>query len=583
MRTVLGIIAIVAVVVWAPSLGASSAVAADTGWSIDRFDARIEIQRDGRLLVTEAIDVDFGSLERHGIFRDIPVEYDWPEGRRTMRVYELDVLSVKTAAGASIPFSATRRGADVQIRIGDAGRTVSGRQTYRLAYLVAGVLNAFPSHDELYWNVTGDQWPVPIGAASATVVAPSAPTGTACFVGVSGSNTPCTQSPLAQGRLFRAPDALAPGEQLTVVVAIPKGVVPEPRPILRDRPRAVWEFFDLTPLTLGGAVAVALAGLWLVFRRWWTSGRDDPERLTIVPEYEPPERLRPAELGVLVDESADTRDVTATIVDLAVRGYLTIREVPKEGVFGKKDWLLTRKGGDAGALREFERTILGGLFADRDSVKLSELKRHFYTTLAKAQRELYRETVDRRWFPADPSRVRGTYAAVGVFFVVVAGILTWLLGYAAGAGIVGVAAALPAIVLIGVSAVMPAKTRAGAELLRRTLGFKRYMEVAETDRQRFAEKEQIFAEYLPYAIVFGCVDRWARAFAGIDMQAATAGWYVGSSLPTSFSAADLSSQLSSFSSEVSTAIASTPGSSGGSGFSGGGAGGGGGGGGGGSW
>ena len=582
MRRALRLIAAAALVVASVALGGGAASADDTGWTIDSFNARIEIQRDGRILVTEAIDVDFDSLERHGIFRDIPVEYDWPDRARTVRVYELQVVTVRDDRGNAIPYSTSRDGADVQIRIGDADRTVTGKQHYRLTYLVGGTLNAFPDHDELYWNATGDQWPVPILASSATVVGPVAPTAYECFYGFSGSQAGCAQTPTDRGRVFRAPRALAPGEQLTFVVSLPKGAVPDPQPILHDRPRDVEEFFDLTPLTLGLGVVVMLVGLWLVLWRWLSAGRDQRERETIVPEYEPPESLRPAELGVLVDEHADTKDVTATIVDLAVRGYLTITEQPKEGIFGSKDWTLTKKGGDPAALREYERTIYDGLFEDRDEVKLSALKKHFYTTLAKAQRELYRETVDRKWFPADPSRVRATYAVLGVAFVVGAGVLTWLLGYLAGAGVVGLAGIVPALALIVASPVMPSKTRVGAELLRRTLGFRQYMEVAEKDRQAFAEKEHIFAQYLPYAIVFGCVERWARAFEGIDMKAATAGWYYGSSLPTTFSAADLSSQLSSFSNQVSTAIASTPGSSGGSGF-GGGAGGGGGGGGGGSW
>ena len=124
----------------------------------------------------------------------------------------------------------------------------------------------------------------------------------------------------------------------------------------------------------------------------------------------------------------------------------------------------------------------------------------------------------------------------------------------------------------------------GAELLRRTLGFRQYMEVAEKERQRFAERENIFSEYLPYAIVFGCVDKWARAFKDIDVEAQTASWYSGTG---AFNAGALSSSLQGFSSNLGSAIAATPGSKGGSGFSGGGggggSGGGGGGGGGGSW
>ena len=57
-------------------------------------------------------------------------------------------------------------------------------------------------------------------------------------------------------------------------------------------------------------------------------------------------------MGLLVDERADTLDVTATIIDLAVRGYLSIEEVPKTGWFGRRDWRLTRlKSPDAQAPR----------------------------------------------------------------------------------------------------------------------------------------------------------------------------------------------------------------------------------------
>ena len=116
---------------------------------------------------------------------------------------------------------------------------------------------------------------------------------------------------------------------------------------------------------------------------------------------------------------------------------------------------------------------------------------------------------------------------------------------------------------------MPSRTAHGRELLLRILGFRRYMETAETERQRFAERENIFAEYLPYAIVFGSVSKWARAFEGIDAQRATQGWYTGSGVS---SIGALSSDLSSMSSAVSSAISTTPSSSGSSGFSGGGGG-----------
>lgn len=559
---------------------AVGARAADTGWTITSFDARIDVQSDGRVLVNETIDVDFDGLAKHGIFRDIPVRYEWPQDARKVRMYEIQVLSVADAQGRSWRYETSSNGVNLEIKIGDPDRTVTGRQSYRIAYVVRGALNGFSDHDELFWNVTGGDWPVPIQRASALVRAPSPLTQSECFAGPLGATAGCTPSASAQGTTFSSAGALAPGDQLTIVAGLRKGVVPDPRPILQDRPRQFAQYFELTPLWLALAAFVAVAGVALVAWRWYSVGRDDPERVTVVPEYEPPEKMRPAQVGVLVDERADTLDVTASIVDLAVRGYLTITEIPKQGLFGSRDWLLTRKKDDDDALLPYERTILDGLFDTGGEVRLSALKRHFYTTLARAERELYDDAVQRGWFPADPARVRMTYAVLGVAAIVAALALAYGLGAFAGGGLVGVAAVAPAVALIAVSPVMPRKTKTGAELARRSNGFRRYMEVAETDRQRFAEKEHIFADYLPYAIVFRCVDQWAKAFAGLDMKEATSGWYAGNL--NTFTASTLSSDLSSFSSQVSTAIASTPGGSGSSGF-GGGAGGGGGGGGGGSW
>ena len=600
--------------------------AADDGWVIDRFAADIEVQRDGSLLISEAIDVDFQLLQdRHGIIRTIPVRYEWEPDPRMLRIYEIDVRAVRDASGRSLRYEVSENGARFGIRIGDADRTVSGKQAYRITYAVRGALNAFADHDELFWNVNGGEWDVPMRVVTATVrTAFDAFTSVTCYEGPRGSTQTCRSSFSPERAEFAATTAMRTGEQLTIVTALRKGAVTAPVPMLLRRERTIDEFFEATPLTVGGALLALIGGLGLVGWRWWSAGRDEREHETIVAEYEPPDKLRPAQAGLLLDEQADTKDVTATIVDLAVRGYLTITELPPSGLLGlgKKDWSLTRVDGKAHpeALQPYERTIFDGLFgrgamdvtqqavvaliqrfSDRagaaeatratfessptDEVKLSALKQHFYTTLAKAQRELYADSVARHWFAADPQRVRQIYAALGVGAVVVAAFLVIWLGSSLGAGLVGLGAIVPAVALLGVASRMPRKTRTGAELLRRTLGFRHYMEIAEKERQRFAERENIFSEYLPYAIVFGCVEKWARAFKDIDATAATRGWYTGSSLGV-FSANDLSSNLSSFSSQVSSTIAATPGGSGGSGFSGGGgggSGGGGGGGGGGSW
>jgi uncharacterized membrane protein YgcG len=189
--------------------------------------------------------------------------------------------------------------------------------------------------------------------------------------------------------------------------------------------------------------------------------------------------------------------------------------------------------------------------------------------------------MSRGWFVHDPRWARMGWIAAGVLLALAGFGATVLLGSTAGLGLPGVAVTLTGIALAALYRQMPQRTGAGHDVFRHVLGYRMYMNTAERYMQQFAEKEKIFTAGLPYAIVFGCVDRWAHAFQGIDLAAATAGWYAGGAYlnPLAFS-----SGLQGFSNTVGSSIAYVPASSGSSGFGGGGFSGGGmGGGGGGSW
>jgi uncharacterized membrane protein YgcG len=588
------------VAVLATGLAALPRSALADDWAISSFDSRISVQADGSMTVTEDIEVNFVT-SHHGIFRDIPVVYDYNQTNN--RVLRLEVRSITDASDRPWQYTTSRNGANEEIKIGDPNQTLTGRQSYRLTYNVRGAFNGFADHDELYWNVTGNQWAVPIAAATATVsTPPSSLQRQTCYQGPNGSTDPCTAAVAADTATFAATRPLNPGEGLTVVVALNKGAIPNPVPILERKPRTLAEYFEINPVTVLGSLLLLGIGLGLVGWYWWLHGRDReyttayytqhdlnaPDELTplfqhrpVVVEFEPPDKLRPGQLGLILDESADTKDVTATIIDLAARGYLTITEVPGSGIFARGNYQLKKvANGDATKLLQYERTIYNGLFQKGDDLFLSTIRGTFKPTLDQAEGQLYTDAIARKWFTHHPQWTRIAWIVAGIVTIVVGGVLTFLLGALLGAGVIGVAIMIVGILVTVSYRSMPQKTAAGHDVLMRTLGFRMYMTTAEKYQQQFAEREKIFTAYLPYAIVFGCVDRWAHAFQDIDVAAATSGWYVGAA---GFNAIAFSNNLQTFNSTVASSISYTPAASGRSGFGGGGGGGGMGGGGGGSW
>ena len=584
-------------------VGLSAAGQSDEGWVITSFHSDIAIAADSTLTVTEDIRVDFGSQQKHGIFRTIPLRYRFNDTQD--RYYLLEVRSV-TDGTNPLPYDDSVDSDNEVIKIGDPNRLVSGAQRYVITYTVAGAMNFFSQHDELFWNVDGALWPVPKTEVSATVHIPSGSLEkSSCYMGPVGSTETCTTTNGADHVDFASTRQLGSGEEMSLALAINPEGVSVPPPLLEPRQRQFpQDAFDLTPLTVTFFVVLTLLGLGLVAWNWWVHGRDrayltqhylagtapaaagpssEPERIrplfahdTVVVEFGPPQNMRPAELGLILDESADTKDVTATIVDLAVRGYLTIAEGT-----AKSDWTLTTKNGPTATLLPYERTLLSGLFAGRDTVKLSDLKGTFAPTLRMAEGQIYADSLLRRLFTSSPTQARAAWGCLGFALVLVGFAVTVALGLAFGWGLVGFAIVITGIALAATFPFMPQRTAAGRDLLQHTLGFRLYMTTAEKYRQQFAEKAQIFTQLLPYAIVFGCVNQWAKAFEGIDTAAANSGWYVAN---TPFQAALLATNLESMNANISSAITYVPPSSGSSsGFSGGFSGGGGGGGGGGSW
>ena len=571
---------------------------------IRAYDVEIDVLPSGRIHVVETIDYSFGTLRRHGILRHIPVRFHY-DGTYD-RVYPLKNVRVTGSPGTPVQTEVKGEGDSKVIRIGDPDREINGDHRYVIAYDVDGSVNRFESHDELFWNAVGHEWPLFVGRSTVTVRS-AVPVGeVACFAGADGARARCDTA-RAQGTTATfAHGKLSPFEGLSVVVGLPAGHVAEPGPVLDERWSAD-KAFSRGRRQVALAVLTLCAGLGGVAALVGRGGRDrqfaglipglDPVvgetaeeepvpfvgRGEVSVDFEPGDDMRPALMGVLIDERADPLDVTATIVDLAVRRYLTIEELPRKGLFRKRDWKLTYLGGPAEGLAPWESRLVGALFPSGDVTMASQLKNRFFSHLREIQSDLYDDVVARGWFRRRPDAVRSWWSSAGTVAALAGAGVTYLLARYTTLGLTGIALVLAGLALRAAGPRMPYRTARGTAALDRARAFRRYLVTAEANQLRFEEKEGLFARYLPYAVVFGETERWANAFKDLGARAEQElYWYSG---PSGWSAVDFGDSISSFSTHTAGTIASTPSSaSGGSGFSGGGSsGGGGGGGGGGSW
>jgi hypothetical protein len=597
------LLACVAVVV---TLG--SAAFAQGSERMTSFDINVTVNDDGSADFVEHIVWDFGATEHHGIDRVLVTQQHLDDDKEHDRKYPLHVLDV-TSPDAPAQFKVTDQGAGRErIRIGDPNRTITGTHEYTIRYRLDGVVNAQPSDDELYWNVTGNEWNAPIERTTVTVHSANGVTRVTCFAGFTSSSDPCTSSELgADGRTATfAQGPLSPGEQLTIVAGLKdvNGDAVEPQPFLVDRPKpfSFSRAFEPTPVTVGSATALALVFAGLVASAQWRVGRDRraigaPTDIAFatssspsepVPlfgdmqspvEFVPPDGIRPGELGVLRDEVAHTTDVSATIIDLAVRGYLRIEEIAD--VDGDVDDYRFVRLPKNDRLLPYESYLLTELFESGPEVELSSLKNTFAKSLAEVKNQLYGDVVSRGWFDSRPDRVRIKWFLIGAALAVASGGLTYVLASNTHYGLIGLPVLVAGLALAVGSKWMPRRTAVGHGVYKRVEGFGEFIEHSEKHRAEWAERKHLFTEYLPYAIAFGATKQWARTLESLGAPPPqSGGWYVGYA-PYSWVA--FSDRMSSFSSSAASTLSSTPGGSGASGFSGGSAGGGGGGGGGGSW
>ncbi len=443
--------------------------------------------------------------------------------------------------------------------------TLKGTGNATLEYDVQGAVTPLADAQELRWYAVG-AWSVPVEQAKVSVSGPATMQNLSCFAGPLSSAIACTEASMDHTGVtaeFGQQD-LGAGEVLTVVVGYPTGAT-KGAPIL-ERRFELSNAFTLNAVTggaLAGLLLLLLGGLGLLY---WTRGRDarvvghESGSLSGVENghFAPPDGVRPGQIGTLMDEQADVIDVTATIVDLAVRGYLRIDEQPRQ-TYETPDWRLVRMpAAQVASLMPYERELYDAIFDGHDAVLLSELKGSFGTKLGKVREALYRDVVTQGWFARRPDTVRTRWTTIGVVLTGLGVLATVALAWFTTYGVLGLALIIAGAALAVGGQYMPAKTAKGAGALAHTLGFREYLAGADIGGDvPVAQRVELFSRYLPYAVIFDSVDRWARVVSSVTgngQQADHLYWYHG---PAEWDLSRFADSMRTFTMTTSGAISTT--------------------------
>ena len=541
------------------------------------YHSDIEVHSDATMIVTETIRVvSAGNRIRHGIYRDFPTHYTDRLGNHYTVGFQ---LVGATRDGAPETTRIEDRSNGKRIYLGQSNAFLDpGEHTYTIAYVTNRQLGFFPSYDELFWNVTGNGWIFIIEHASATVHLPAGiPANLVRLGGYTGPQgsmrSDLTYSAGPDGTFqFESSYPLPPYNGLTIRLDIPKGFfVP---PTRQDQLQYFAEDNRDALIAIFGFLVVLL--YYLI--AWAYAGRD-PARGTIVVQYEPPADFSPAAIRYLARMGYDNKAFASSIIDMAVRGYVTIRQQVGS-------YTLYRTKADDRTLSADEKVVAGALFGDgRTEIWLHNENHQTISSAIAALKRWLKADEQKTYFVTNgvyliPAIVISVLSFVGAVatqggpkMVMAAFICVWLsvwslavYGMVAGigrlwssalgggpgkAGTMGQAAllslfaipflggevmglwfltqatsmAVAAILIVTVGLhvlfhhLLKAPTRAGRTVLDKIEGFKIFLGEVDGDRMNRAtppnKTPEVFEKFLPYALSLDLEQAWARQFTGV--------------------------------------------------------------------
>ena len=544
------------------------------------FKSDIVVNKDASIDITEYIVFQPSTITpRHGLEWQIPYVYSVKAFRRST---EINVNKVtyyplfKPEESITNMYSEFRENGWLKLRIGQADTYITGAHVYIVDYTLRySGISYFDENDEVYLNVIGPGWSIPIEDASATVKLPGDILEKVCYTGADGSEAEdCTMFDDENGTLTVKPNTtLQPYEGYTFAVKLPKGVLED------TTKEQIW----LAIISNIGIVLPLPVGIFLFgfLRKKYKN-----EKLTVIPYYEPEKDMDSLLSSVLLNSKFNGKHITAVLIELATKGYLKIRE------YEKKKYEFVKREKDGQDLPKHLKKLFDAIFAYGDIVPLKKLT-NFYTTANTVHSEAFQHLKERNLISKSSVTKKSLFSILAIFLIFISVAMSaFFIVNAAVGWLVGIV--ISGILLFIFSLGIDIRTEDGNKRYYYLLGLKMYINTAEKKRIEFhndPEKyKEVFEKLLPYAMIFNLEKKWAKEFEDIYTQ--NPDWYEGNF--NTFNAYYLTNSLSTLNSSV--VKSSTPPSysssggyrsggwsSGGSGFGGGSSGGGGGGSGGGGW
>jgi uncharacterized membrane protein YgcG len=505
----------------------------EKSWEFERFDSDININDNGSFDVRETQVVNFtGSFTF--ITRDLSTQMakDVTEGRTygKVRIKDVEVYDLDGTPYDSDLWEVDSYQGGKKVRI--EFQAQDEQRGWIISYRMCGAIIYAEDYDRLYWNAVSYYRDVPINSSRITVTLPPG-TDMAEVEATDYYQPVMTDSYYASGRdgdvLWWEAEDIWPYRDFTIDVAVPKGVIDKPYPY---RSSTFWLVFALAFAILLGTLA-----FMLVF--WWFKGRDASADPVMGVSYEAPRELRPAVMGMLVNQQPRIDDISATVVDLAVRGKLRIIEEPEEVHPGVTEFSFERKDTSTRDLLPYEAKLMKAMFGKKTRVEESDLD--LFGDAMQIMNGVRKEVKKRKLFHNEPEKTAGRYFRWGIAVTILPPVVMFILHFFLDLGwfwflLVGLVPAGIIIAVIGRA--MPKRTPEGSRLFWQAMGFREYLKTAEAGEPE-SMTPQNFQDNLPYAIVLGMAEKWAQLFA--DIYTTAPDWYSGTG--PGFSTTRLASSL----------------------------------------